>query len=90
MGPAGFGPATKRLCVSVIVTDDLGTYKVVAQRLNLEHQSCQFHVRGWVGRVLKELQNTLLKGRLWVLAKIKQLMVELPPDGYRRLYALWK
>jgi len=65
-------------------------YKVVAQRLNLEHQICQFHVRRWVGRTLKELENTLPTGWLWVLEEIKELIDELPPQGDKRLYALWK
>jgi transposase-like protein len=83
-------PLVQRMGVSVIVTDDLAAYKVVANRLNLEHQICQFHVRRWVGRTLKELQNTLSKEWLWVVEEIKELMDELPPDGDKRLYALWK
>jgi transposase-like protein len=31
--------------VSVIVTDDLSSYKGVAEKLQLGHQVCQFHVR---------------------------------------------
>jgi hypothetical protein len=54
-------PLVQRLGVSIIVTDNLMMYKVVAKRLNLEHQICQFHVRRWGGRALKELQNTLPK-----------------------------
>jgi len=38
-------PLVQRLGVSVIVTDDLAVYKVVAEKLDLEHQICQFHVR---------------------------------------------
>jgi transposase-like protein len=83
-------PLIQCMGVSVIVTDDLAAYKVVARRLNLEHQICQFHVRRWVGRTLKELQNTLSKEWLWVLAEIKELLEELPPEGDKRLYALWK
>ena len=83
-------PLVQRMGVSIIVTDDLAAYKVVANRLNLEHQICQFHVRRWVGRTLKELQNTLSKEWLWVVEEIKELMDELPPDGDKRLYALWK
>ena len=83
-------PLVQKMGVSVIVTDDLFIYKMVVQRLNLEHQICQFHVRRWVGRTLKELGNTLPKEWLWVLAEIKELMEELPPDGNKRLYALWK
>ena len=83
-------PLVQRMGVSVIVTDDLAAYKVVARRLNLEHQICQFHVWRWVGRTLKELQNTLSKDWLWVVEEIKELMEELPLDGDKHLYALWK
>jgi len=83
-------PLVQRMGISVIVTDDLAAYKVVAKRLNLEHQICQFHVRRWVGRTLKELQSTLSKEWLWVVEEIKELMEELPPKGDKRLYALWK
>jgi hypothetical protein len=83
-------PFVQRLGVSVIVTDDLAAYKVVARRLNLGHQICQFHVRRWVGRALKELENKLPRDWVWVLAEIKELMEGLPPDGDKRLYALWK
>ena len=83
-------PLVKRLGVSVIVTDDLASYKVVARQLDLEHQICQFHVRRWVGRTLHELQATVPKEWLWVLDEIKQLLAELPPEGGRRLFELWK
>lgn len=83
-------PLIQCMGVSVIVTDDLAMYKVVAKRLNLEHQICQFHVRRWAGRTLKELQNTLSKEWLWVVEQVRELMGELPPDGDKRLYALWK
>jgi transposase-like protein len=83
-------PIVQRLGVSVIVTDDLALYRTVAKQLNLEHQICQFHVRRWVGRALKELQNTLPKEWQWVLDEIKELISELPSDGKKRLFALWK
>jgi hypothetical protein len=83
-------PLVQRLGVSVIVTDDLMTYKRVAENLNLEHQICQFHVRRWVGKALKELRSTLPQEWIWVLDEIKTLISELPPDGNKRLYALWK
>lgn len=76
--------------ITVIVTDDLSSYKIVAEKLQLGHQICQFHVRRWVGRTLKELQETVPKEWLWVVEEIRQLMDVLPPDGGRRLYALWK
>jgi hypothetical protein len=83
-------PIVQRLGVSVIVTDDLALYRVLAKQLNVEHQICQFHVRRWVGRALKELQNRLPQEWLWVLEEIKELIEELPPEGDKRLYALWK
>ncbi len=83
-------PLVKRLGVSVIVTDDLVSYKVVAQKLDLEHQVCQFHVRRWVGKTLHELQTTVPKEWLWVLEEIKQLLAELPPEGGQRMFELWK
>jgi transposase-like protein len=83
-------PLVKRLGVSVIVTDDLFTYRVVAEKLDLEHQVCQFHVRRWVGRTLKELQESLPREWLWVLEEVKQLLSELPPEGSKRLFEIWK
>jgi len=38
-------PLVQRLGVSVIVTDDLASYKQVAETLHLEQQICQSHVR---------------------------------------------
>ena len=83
-------PLVQRMGVSVIVTDDLMMYKWVAQRLGLEHQICQFHVRRWVGRTLKELQVTLPPKWLWVVEEIQELIDTLPSHGDKRLYALWK
>jgi len=80
----------KQLGVSVIITDDLFSYRKVAEELNLGHQVCQFHVRRWVGRTLKELRETVPKNWLWILDEIDQLMEVLPPQGDKRLYALWK
>jgi Transposase IS66 family len=80
----------KNLGVSVIVTDDLASYRWVAEKLNLGHQVCQFHVRRWVGKALKELRETVPKDRHWVLDEIEQLIEYLPPQGDKRLYALWK
>jgi hypothetical protein len=80
----------KNLGVSVIVTDDLATYRNVAETLNLGHQVCQFHVRRWVGKTLKELRETVPKDWQWILDEIEQLIEFLPPEGDKRLYALWK
>ena len=83
-------PLVQRLGVSVIVTDDLASFRQVTQKLGVEHQVCQFHVRRWVGRTLHDLRETVPQEWLWVLDEVKDLLAELPPDGSRRLYQLWK
>jgi hypothetical protein len=83
-------PLVKRLGVSVIVTDDLNTYRTVAAKLGLEHQLCQFHVRRWVGRTLHALKATIPKKWLWVCDEVQNLLDELPPEGSKRLFELWK
>ena len=83
-------PLVQRLGVSVIVTDDLASFHTVAEKLGVEHQVCQFHLRRWVGRTLHELREIVPKEWLWVLDEIKGLLEELPPGGSRRLYELWK
>jgi hypothetical protein len=83
-------PLVKRLGVSVIVSDDLITYHRVTEKLGVEHQVCQFHVRRWVGRNLYQLRETVPKDWWWVLDETKVLITELPPEGSRRLFELWK
>ena len=62
-------PLVKRLGVSVIVTDDLASFRKVAEKLDLEQQICQFHVRRWVGGALRELRKTVPKDWLWMRVK---------------------
>jgi transposase-like protein len=83
-------PLVKRLGVSVIVSDDLITFHRVTEKLGVEHQVCQFHVRRWVGRTLYQLRDTVPKDWWWVLDETKALLTELPPEGSRRLFELWK
>jgi hypothetical protein len=52
-------PLVKRLGVSVMVSADLASFHNVAEKLGLEHQVCQFHVRRWVRRTLSELRETI-------------------------------
>ncbi len=85
-------PLVKRLgsqasCVTVIRPC---IYKTVARKLDVEHQICQFHVRRWVGRTLKELRVTIPEDWLWVIDEVKLLITELPLEGSRRLFELWK
>ena len=81
-------PLVQRQGITVIVTDDLFSYKIVAEKLQLGHPVCQFHVRRWVGKTLKELQETIPKEWLWVLDEIHQLIDCLPLEGSKTLYAL--
>jgi transposase-like protein len=83
-------PLVQRLGVSVIVTDDLFSYKQVADALDLEQQVCQFHLRRWVGRTLHELKDTLPPEWLGVIEETKTLIEELPIQGDRRLVELWR
>jgi Transposase IS66 family len=83
-------PLVQRLGVSVVVTDDLASFRSITPKLGVEHQVCQFHVRRWVGRTLRELSEIVPKDWLWVLEEIKILLAELPPEGSRRLFELWK
>jgi hypothetical protein len=83
-------PLVQRLGVRVIVTDDLVSFRKVAEKMGLEHQLCQFHVRRWVGRSLRELSQTVPKKWLWVLDEVKVLLSELPPQASRRLFEVWK
>ncbi len=83
-------PFVQQMGVSVIVTDDLFSYRIVAEKLQLGHQVCQFHVRRWVSRTLKELQGTVPKKWTWVVEEIQQLLEILPQDGDKRLYTLWR
>jgi transposase-like protein len=81
-------PVMQRLGVSVIVTDDLASYKQVAEDLGLEQQVCQFHVRRWVKRTLRDLRNQLSEDWHGVLDEVSQLLDELPPQGEKRLWEL--
>jgi transposase-like protein len=83
-------PLVQELGVVVVVTDDLASHAVVADELGLAHQVCQFHVRRWVGRAVRELRTTL--GIEWqgVLDEVEQVIRTLAPDGGARLLALWQ
>jgi hypothetical protein len=80
----------QRLGVSLIETDDLSTYRFAAEHLQLGHQICQFHVRRWVGKALREFRETIPEEWHFILDEVKELIDILPPDGDRRLYSLWK
>ena len=81
-------PMVQRLGVSVIVTDDLSSYKQVAEALQLEQQICQFHVRRWVGLAVHELKETLPPEWRGVAGEVRQILRDLPSEGDKRLVAL--
>jgi len=81
-------PLMQRLGVSVIVTDDLSSYKQVAQALQLEHQICQFHVRRWVGLAVHELKESLPSEWIGVADEVRQILRDLPIEGDKRLVEL--
>jgi transposase-like protein len=83
-------PLVQRLGVSVMVSDDLMTYRTVANQLGLEHQVCQFHLRRWVGRALHDLKQAVPAEWVWVVEEIQTLVNELPLHGDRRLVQLWR
>jgi len=76
--------------MGAIVTDDLATYKEIVEELELGHQVCQFHVRRWVGRALKKLEEDIPPEWLYVILEIQRLIDELPSNGDKRLYDIWK
>ena len=70
--------------------DDLSSYKIVAEKLQLGHQICQVHVWRWAGKTLTVLQEAIPEEWLWVVDEIHQLLDLLLPDGSQTLYALWR
>lgn len=80
----------KELGVEVLVSDDFNSYFVAAERLGLEHQICRFHYQRWVNRLLSSLQKQL--DEVWhdLLDEVRHLLHDLPPDGGRRLYHLYR
>jgi transposase-like protein len=83
-------PLVQRLGVSVIVTDDLASYKVVARKLDLEQQVCQFHMRRWVGRALHDLRASLSEEWHPTIEEVKLLVQELPAEGEKRLVQIYR
>jgi hypothetical protein len=44
----------------------------------------------WVGKTLKNLQETIPKEWIWIVEEVRQLLDVLHPEGHQRLQALWK
>jgi hypothetical protein len=87
---AWLSPLVERYGIEVLVTDSLRSYQEVSARLGLAHQECQFHVRRWVGRALRELAGELEERWHWVLEEVRAIVEALPADGGARLLEIWK
>ena len=73
---AWLGEYVDEFGVEAMVTDDLNTYKPVAERLGLDHQICVAHVLRWAwNRLGKKEEWDWIKTWIWRLLK------ELPLDG---------
>jgi transposase-like protein/DNA-directed RNA polymerase subunit RPC12/RpoP len=81
-------PLVQQLGVEVIVTDDLGSYRRVAEELGVYHQVCLWHLWRWVGRALTELRPQLPAWET-VISEVWHLARTLPPDGAQRLLHVW-
>jgi transposase-like protein len=76
-------PYLMALGVEVLVTDDLATYKPVVRTLGLRHQVCLTHVRKWVGKRLRQIDEADEEKSL-----IRDIVRELPTDGGAQLMRL--
>lgn len=83
-------PLAQRYGVKVIVTDDLSSYPVVADELDLKRQVCRFHALRWMMLALKECETTL--GEPWqdTINQVRHIIRNLPEDGPHLLHLLWK
>jgi hypothetical protein len=87
---AWLGQLVEEFGVEVIVTDDLGNYRQLANDLDVDHQVCRFHLRRWVGRSLRSLRTKLGEDKIPLLDQVDQIVADMPADGDRRLFDLWR
>lgn len=87
---AWLAPLVQQWGVEVLVTDDLASYRGIADRLGVQHQVCWFHLRRWVGRTLRNLRHTLDPAWHDALQQVDRLVQDLPPDGDHQLFHLWR
>lgn len=88
-------PLAEELGVEVIVTDDLTIYNSVEEELKVERQLCRFHMLRWVSKALDDIEKKLTVQESWsewptVLAEVRELVEEMPPEGDERLLELWQ
>lgn len=56
--PRWFAVLVQQHGICVLVADDLFSDKVVAEKLQLRHQICQFHIRRWLRQTLRQLHRS--------------------------------
>jgi hypothetical protein len=83
-------PLVQQYSIEVIVTDDLHSYPVVANELELKRQACRFHVLRWTMRTLKEVETILGEPWLDTLDEVRRILHNLPDNGPQLLHLLWK
>jgi transposase-like protein len=71
---AWLAPLAERLGVEVIVTDDLASYKAVADQVGVDQQVCLFHLRRWAGRAVQTLRAQLAAPWQPILDQIQGLV----------------
>ena len=70
--------------VEVIVTDELPTYNLVAQALDLRQAHCRFHLKRRVGRLIKAFEAELGEQVKPILDEVRRIIDELPQDWGKR------
>jgi hypothetical protein len=74
----------------VLVTDDLGSYLLLARELGLRQQVCSFHLLRWAGRELGRPGRELGKEWAPMLVQVRGILRERAEDGGTRLFRLWQ
>ena len=82
-------PLVKALGVEVLVSDDLSSYRRVAEELGLRHQVCTYHLLRWAGRTLGRLLRKVEGAWKGVVEEAWGLVRARAPDGGRRLFELY-
>ncbi len=83
-------PLVESYGIEVLVTDDLGSYAVTAEHLDVARQGCRFHLARWVGRRLHELETGLGPEYRPVLQRVRAILDRGEADGDRQLLELWQ
>lgn len=83
-------PVVEMHGIEVLVTDDLASYRVLAEQLDLERQGCHVHLLRWVGRALADLERQL--GAAWqpTVVAVRQIVRTGAADGGAQLLQIWQ